>query len=135
MAKVSNTPGKTRCINFFFVDEKCLLVDLPGYGYAKRGHEERENWEEMLAKYFEAFDEKIIFFQLIDGRHGPTELDRTVADWVEAKGKKVHRIFTKTDKMKEASRFKSESIWYTIKDGACRDALIRKMENLLSGTP
>ncbi len=134
MAKVSNTPGKTRCINFFSVDDKCLLVDLPGYGYAKRGHEEREKWEEMLAKYFDAFDEKIIFFQLVDGRHEPTELDLAVADWVEARGKKVHRILTKMDKIKESASSKGDSICYTIKDGACREVLIRKMECLLSGT-
>ncbi|MBS0585902.1 MAG: YihA family ribosome biogenesis GTP-binding protein [Verrucomicrobia bacterium] len=128
MAKVSNTPGKTRCINFFHIDEKLLLVDLPGYGYAKRGHEERAKWEEMVRSYLEAFQEKIIFLQLIDARVGVTPIDQEVADWAEAIGKKVTRVLTKTDKV---PKIKTDLLCYTIKEAGCREILIRKIHALI----
>jgi len=103
MAKVSSTPGKTRLINFFLIDEKAFLVDLPGYGYAKRAKGEQEDWGHMLEKYFLSFPD-IIFFHLIDSRHPLSQDDQLFIEWTKLNDKKVLYIFTKIDKIKKAAR-------------------------------
>lgn len=103
LAKVSATPGKTRLINFFLIDEKAFLVDLPGYGYAKRAKEEQEDWGAMLEYYFLSFPD-ITFLHLLDSRHPPTEDDLLFIEWARAHDKKVLYIFTKIDKIKKGAR-------------------------------
>lgn len=103
LAKVSATPGKTRLINFFLMDEKAFLVDLPGYGYAKRSKEEQEDLRGMLETYFLSFP-GVTLFHLLDSRHPITEDDQIFIDWAKEYDKKVLYVFTKIDKVKKGIR-------------------------------
>jgi GTP-binding protein len=103
LAHVSATPGKTRLINFFKVDEMAYLVDLPGFGYAKRGKEEIESINTMLNNYFLS-EHHIEFVHLLDVRHAPSKEDHLFIDWLKDHGKKPLHLFTKFDKIKKNGR-------------------------------
>ncbi len=114
LARTSNTPGKTRYINFYDVQyaptasqkEKLLMVDLPGYGYAKISKSEQEKWRLNLEAYLSKRESIHLVIQLIDSRHGPQENDIQMFEWLQYHGKKVQVILTKTDKLSknEANR-------------------------------
>ena len=74
-AKVSSTPGKTRSINFYDIDGKFYLVDLPGYGYAKTSKQEREYWAKLIGSFLEQSKYTRLAIHFIDSRHEPTKLD------------------------------------------------------------
>ena len=99
LARTSNTPGRTRLINFFKVNDRFHLVDLPGYGYAKVSARERENWGRMIERYFAGDRNLRGVCQLIDCRHPPTALDLEVYQWFNSKRIMVAVIATKTDKL------------------------------------
>lgn len=102
-AKTSSTPGKTRTINFYNVNDAFYLVDLPGYGYAATGAVEQERWGKMINRYLES--SKVIeeVIQLIDIRHEPGAHDRQMFQWiVEATGYEPIIIATKLDKIKRS---------------------------------
>lgn len=94
LARVSKTPGKTKLINFFNIDDQFLLVDLPGYGYAKVGHSEKERWAEAIESYLAKRKSLILICQLIDSRHPPTEEDISFAQWVHTP---LLYVYTKCD--------------------------------------
>lgn len=75
LAKTSSTPGKTRTLNYYNIENKFYLVDLPGFGYAKVSKTERENWERLLIKYFQNNLNITRIIHFIDSRHNPTQLD------------------------------------------------------------
>ncbi len=75
LAKISSTPGKTRCINYYRIDEKFYMVDLPGYGYAQTSLKEREYWGKIISEFISASGHISLAVHLIDSRHNPTELD------------------------------------------------------------
>lgn len=106
LAKVSSEPGKTRSVNLFLVkpDNFCL-TDLPGYGYAKRGHEERRNWARLIEKYLEETKTLKALALLIDCRIPTQESDRIMADFAKSKGLPLIAVLTKADKctLKEIS--------------------------------
>lgn len=104
LAHVSNTPGKTRSINFFSVE--CVarktsfhLVDLPGYGFAKRGRGEREEWKTLVEEYLLQRESLALVLQLVDFRHGLLENDRVFQQWAQANDIPVQIVFTKADKI------------------------------------
>lgn len=102
LAKVSSTPGKTRSINYYKIDGRFFMVDLPGYGYAKISKKEREYWG-VLIKGFITHEKNIVHaFHLIDSRHHPTELDLQLNDFLLKE--KINRtvILTKADKLKQS---------------------------------
>ena len=99
LARTSNTPGRTRLINFFKVNDLFHLVDLPGYGYAKVSARERESWGHMIEGYFAGGRDLRGVCQLIDCRHPPTALDLEVYQWFHGKGITVAVIATKADKL------------------------------------
>jgi GTP-binding protein len=75
LAKISSTPGKTRSINYYRIDEKFYMVDLPGYGYARTSLQEREYWGRIISEFISVSGHILLAIHLIDSRHNPTELD------------------------------------------------------------
>ena len=100
LAKTSSTPGKTRQINFFRVDDRFQLVDLPGYGYAKVSKTEREAWRELIEIYLMERSQLRLVISLIDVRHEPTRLDQDLLDWLESIQQPYAVVLTKADKVK-----------------------------------
>jgi GTP-binding protein len=99
LAKVSVTPGKTKLINFFRINGSWNLVDLPGYGYANVGKNERADFNEAAADYVERREKLRLVFVLIDSRLEPQKIDREFLAWLEGTGKPFALIFTKADKL------------------------------------
>ena len=103
LARVSQTPGKTVTINFYNVDDTIFLVDLPGYGYAKRSREEIENWGSMIEDYLNGRKQLKRVILLVDSRHAPTTEDKMMLEWIRASRPDDGAIViaTKTDKLKK----------------------------------
>ncbi|PKP48827.1 MAG: YihA family ribosome biogenesis GTP-binding protein [Bacteroidetes bacterium HGW-Bacteroidetes-11] len=99
LAKTSSTPGKTRLINHFIVNNDWYLVDLPGYGYAKISKKEREKWEGMIRTYLTRRESLVNTFILIDSRIEPKKSDIDFIDWFGEAQLPFALIFTKTDKL------------------------------------
>lgn len=107
LAHVSSAPGKTRSINFFLIqvahsDLSFYLVDLPGYGYAKRGHEERRHWGRLIEGYARKRSSLCLVLQLVDFRHGFLENDLMMQDWMRDLALPGQVVFTKADKIARA---------------------------------
>mgnify|MGYP003295604758 CR=1 FL=1 len=115
LAKVSSEPGKTRSVNLFLVkpDGFCL-TDLPGYGYARRGHEERRNWAELIRKYLEETPTLRALALLIDCRIPMQESDRVMADFAKARRLPVIAVLTKADKCTLKERSSQQKAWENI---------------------
>lgn len=99
LAKTSSTPGKTRTINFYNIDNKFRLVDLPGYGYAKVSKKEKEKWDKLINEYLHNRENLKEVFLLVDIRHEPTDLDLQMYDWIIDSGFTGFIIATKYDKI------------------------------------
>ena len=97
LAKTSNTPGKTRLINFFDFSEKFMIADLPGYGYAKVSKEAQNKWQKYLEEYLLKREEITSLVQLIDGRHEIQKNDYQMREWVLAYNLPIFTIITKMD--------------------------------------
>ncbi len=148
LAKTSSTPGKTQMINFFMIDEKLLLVDLPGYGYAKVEKSIKIKWAEYLEAYLQNRSSLSLLLLLLDIRRTPTEEDMQLLRFATYFKKQFLLIFTKTDKVNDQERKKSmesslkileplhnsspiEYLYFSIKDPKSRDILIDKINNIL----
>lgn len=101
-ARVGEAPGKTTHINFFRIDNKLYLVDLPGYGYAKVPMAEKEHWGKLMEKYFAAEDTIDYGVMIVDARHKPTANDVIMADYFKASGKPFVVVANKMDKLKKS---------------------------------
>ena len=99
LAKTSQTPGKTRLINHFVVNDEWYLVDLPGYGYAKISQKERESWIRMIHTYLRGRQNLVCTFILIDSRHEPQNNDLEFMAWMAENQLPFVLVFTKTDKL------------------------------------
>jgi GTP-binding protein len=109
LARTSNTPGKTRHINFYDIEAsattpdaapvRVILVDLPGYGYAKISKSEQEKWRRNLEAYLSKREAIRLIVQLIDSRHGPQGNDVQMAEWLAYHQKPTQIILTKADKV------------------------------------
>jgi len=99
LARVGNTPGKTRVINFFNVENRLILVDLPGYGYAKVSESEKRKWQEIVENYLNNRSQLCGIIMLVDIRHKPTELDEIMYRWIISMGKPHIIVATKADKV------------------------------------
>lgn len=100
LAKTSSTPGKTITINHFIINDEWYLVDLPGYGYAKRSKKQREDWEVMLARYIGQRRNLICTFVLVDSRIEPQNSDLGFMEWLGDNQVPFAIVFTKADKLK-----------------------------------
>ena len=99
LAKTSATPGKTILINHFLINGQWYLVDLPGYGYAKRGMGQREELQRMIAGYILRREQMVNLFLLIDSRHEPQRIDLEFITWLGENGIPFSIVFTKADKL------------------------------------
>lgn len=97
LAKTSNTPGKTRLINFFNFSDKFIIADLPGYGYAKVSKEVQNQWQKNLEEYLLKRESIKYLVQLVDGRHEIQKNDYQMREWVSAYNLPVITVVTKTD--------------------------------------
>lgn len=97
LARTSNTPGKTRLINFFNFSDKFMLADLPGYGYAKVSKEAQNRWQKYLEEYLLERKQIKSLIQLIDGRHDIQKNDYQMREWVQAYNLPVMTVVTKMD--------------------------------------
>lgn len=107
IAHTSNTPGKTRLLNYYLVDGSWVLVDLPGYGYAKVSKAEQNRWRRTLEEYLLKREPLLGVLQLIDSRHGPQKNDKDMNQWLFEVGLETAIILTKTDKTKRNQRDKN----------------------------
>lgn len=99
LAKTSSTPGKTKLINHFIINDSWYLVDLPGYGFAKISQKGREELRKMINDYIEKSEEMVVLFVLIDSRHNITKIDREFLAGLGENGVPFAIIFTKGDKL------------------------------------
>ena len=102
LARVSGSPGRTREINFFVINEAWSLVDLPGYGYAKISKAERAKFQEFISDYLMGRENLVCAFVLIDSRHPPQRVDLEFVEWLVAGEVPFTLVFTKTDKNKRS---------------------------------
>lgn len=110
LAKVSQTPGKTRLINFFLINNDMYLVDLPGYGYAKVSKSEKESWGKTIETYLVEREQLKKVVLLVDSRHKPTADDILMHEWIKHFGYKVIVIATKSDKLSNNEIGKSKKL-------------------------
>jgi len=98
LAKISGTPGKTRTVNHFMINDSWYLVDLPGYGYARASQKQREEWSRLINTYVTKRENLISLFVLIDARHEPIASDLEFMEKMALNGVAFARVFTKADK-------------------------------------
>ena len=101
LAKVSGTPGKTRLINHFRINDAWYLVDLPGYGYAKVSKEERDRWGRLMESYFQEPGLISLGVLIVDARHKPSADDVTMCNWFREAGCPMLVVANKVDKLKK----------------------------------
>jgi len=104
LARTSGKPGKTRLLNYFRVDDRFYLVDLPGYGYAKVSQKQRAAWRELFRRFLASEERPLAVFHLLDARHKPTADDLEVAQWIRDGGHPAAVAVTKIDKVGTNSR-------------------------------
>ncbi|MDD3789103.1 MAG: ribosome biogenesis GTP-binding protein YihA/YsxC [Petrimonas sp.] len=98
LAMTSSTPGKTMLINHFLINDAWYLVDLPGYGYARRGKENRERLRKIIEDYVLERVQMTNLFVLVDSRHEPQQIDLEFMEWLGENGVPFSIVFTKADK-------------------------------------
>jgi GTP-binding protein len=108
LAKVSHTPGRTQQINFFSIEDKFLLVDLPGYGFAKVPGHKRADWERLISFYLENTPQLKLVNLLIDSRRGFKENDWLIMSFLQKAALRFQIIFTKSDEIKAHEEFVKE---------------------------
>ena len=110
LARVSSSPGKTITINFYDIDKKLYLVDLPGYGFAKRNPEDKKKWSALTDGYFTQnpnLDRLSLVLQLVDSRIPPTADDEMMLEYLRSAGLPYAVVATKTDKLNATERKKN----------------------------
>ncbi len=120
LAKTGSTPGKTRSINFYRVEIKGAqkifrLVDLPGYGYAARSKDERNEWKKLISAYIKERESLKFFCHLVDFRHGLLANDKELQEWIRQNGKNIFVVFTKADKVPKTKWISTRQNY--VKDG------------------
>ena len=104
LARVSKTPGRTRLVNFFRLDEGHALVDLPGYGYAKVAAEVKAGWDALLGGYLQKRRALHGVVLVMDSRHPLTPYDSAMLDFCQSAGRPVHVLLSKCDKLSHSER-------------------------------
>lgn len=102
LAMTSATPGKTLLINHFLINKSWYIVDLPGYGFAKRGQKEQEQIRRIITNYVLNRMQMTCLFVLVDSRHEPQAIDLKFIDWLGENGIPFALVFTKADKLKSS---------------------------------
>jgi len=141
MAKVSKTPGKTRCLNFFLINDKAYFVDLPGYGFARVSKALKTSWGKLIEEYLEKCENLAGLVFLIDCRRDPTEEDWQLIEWLARRELGVMTVVTKADKLNRdrinrrvnevESMFGAAAIPFSIRDNSGKAHLTSAIGRLL----
>ena len=146
-ARVGAAPGKTAHINYFCVDGRAYLVDLPGYGYAKVSAAEKKRWAVLMEQYFAETGLITAGVLIVDVRHKPTQDDRTMFDWFRWSGCPLLVVANKLDKLKKSAvetslacvretlELTEDSLLlpYSAEKGTGREALVDRLSALCEG--
>ncbi len=145
LAHVSATPGKTRSLNFYLVNDRFFLVDLPGLGFAKASSRVRRSWKELVEEYLVGEPKLRGVVHLIDARHDPTVTDLEMVEFLAAKGLPTLVVLTKMDKLKRLARERTvatalerlnideeQVISCSSKTGEGREELLSALDDLIS---
>lgn len=146
-ARVGATPGKTIHVNYFLLDKKLYLVDLPGYGYAQVSQSERLRWAKLMEDYFAQPENVDLGIMIVDSRHKPTADDVVMAQWFKSCGCPLVVVANKLDKLKksqiqgnldqvmETLEIDRDSlIPFSAQTGLGRDELFARIEQLVKDT-
>ena len=144
LARTSATPGKTRLLNVYTINDMLQLIDLPGYGFAKVAKTEKLRWVEMMEGYFAQSTTLCHVLHLVDIRHDPTQDDKDMNTFLRANGIPFTVIATKADKISRGARMKYiaavcrgllvqpwEVIPFSSEDGTGRDKVLELMDQVL----
>lgn len=104
LAQTSSTPGKTKSLNYYKVDDKFYIVDLPGFGYAKVSKTERNSWQKLIQDYLSVSKNIVTAFHFIDSRHKPTPLDIYLNEFLRELDIPYTVILNKVDKLKQSEK-------------------------------
>ena len=137
-ARVGVAPGKTTHVNYFRIDDRFYLVDLPGYGYARVSQGEKERWARLMESYFARPERITLGVLVVDARHRPTADDRQMADWFRGTGRPFVVAANKVDKVKPSALTESldlicsvleapELIAFSAEKGTGRDDLLARV--------
>lgn len=146
LAKTSSTPGKTRMLNYFLIDERWYLVDLPGYGFAKVSRAEQERWKRAMEQYLKQREGLTLVVQLIDARHGPQPNDMQMFQWLLENRERPLVVLTKGDKLSKAQMQRSREataeklrmqvedvLPYSAETGDGREEVLRRLAPHVTG--
>lgn len=144
LAGTSKTPGKTRRLSFYLVDDACYFVDLPGYGYAKVPEAVRRRWGPMMDRYLAGNERLAGVVSLIDARHDPTSQDRRMIDWLAREEIPTLVVLTKADRVGRTKRpdrlhrtvgilgvDPDQVVWFSARTGEGRDDVFTALRDLL----
>jgi GTP-binding protein len=145
-ARVSKKPGKTQTINFFDIDNQFYLVDLPGYGFARRSLQQKSNWNEAIEDYLLNSRELLVLFALIDSKVGVKENDQQLIEWLAYNQIPFQIIATKVDQIPKSKRQSQVNrireglglsdevpvIFFSSKDRTGREEVIKYLSGLLN---
>jgi GTP-binding protein len=138
LAKTSSTPGKTQSVNFYSIDQRLTLVDLPGYGYAKVSKAMKEQWADLIESYLQNRSTLRLILFLIDSRREPTEEDKGFMQWATHYNIPLLLVLTKSDKLSAKEREQcaqthtSSFLYYSIKDPRARIELIQRINSFFT---
>ena len=144
LARTSSTPGRTQLLNFFLINSKFRVVDLPGYGYAKAPKEVRAEWSSAAEEYLAKREQLVLSIHIVDSRHEPSKQDLQLHEWLVHHHKPHLIVATKSDKLSKnelsrnvkraAHTFKSDNlIIYSATKREGRDRLWNAIEKSLKG--
>lgn len=147
LARTSEKPGKTATINYYEIDRKLYLVDLPGYGYARVSQAEKDKWARFMQAYFNYTSDKKLAVSLVDLRHGPSDADMEMADFLEQAGIPYWVVATKADKLSKtaaaenlealkevyADHHPERILAFSSKTKLGREDLVKEMERISEG--
>jgi GTP-binding protein len=148
LVQTSSTPGKTRLINFFRVNDALMLVDLPGYGYARVSEEERRKWRPMIERYLSSRENLKAVVVILDIRRAPNEEDAQLLDWLARREIASILVVTKADKLSKTAQLKQlkiiagaletdpdDLVLFSSKSRQGRDVLWRTLVELATAPP
>lgn len=144
LARTSSSPGKTRTINFYLIDDHWYFVDLPGYGYAKVSKADQETFKKMVEEYFSAARPRVIW-QIVDLRHPPTVLDQQMNEYLRSQKLPFMVVATKADKLsnneiaknkavirRELNLNEDELVVFSAQSGLNKEELLKRIDYLLN---
>ncbi len=143
LARTSSSPGKTRTLNFYGINDTWYFVDLPGYGYAKVSHAEQNNFKKMVDSYLTS-GRRMMVWQIIDLRHPPSALDHQMSEYLKASGLPYLTVATKADKLskneiaknkamvkRELGLTEDELVVFSAQSGLNKEVLLARIETLI----